>query len=60
MFSQYTFSLFGATIQATVTEKIDSMGMMSVQMYDDEKYRIIPTPIHPSGNIGSNLYMPLL
>ncbi len=27
-------------------------GMMSAQMYDDEKYRIIPTSIHPGGSIG--------
>ena len=25
---------------------------MSAQMYDDEKYRIIPTSIHPGGSIG--------
>lgn len=30
-------------------------GMMSAQMYDDEKYRIIPTSILPGGSIGSHL-----
>lgn len=41
--------------------KIDSMtfpgmnsgtGTMSVRMYNDEKYRIIPTILHPGGSIG--------
>ena len=27
-------------------------GMMTVRMYNDESYRIIPTTIHPGGKIG--------
>jgi quercetin dioxygenase-like cupin family protein len=27
-------------------------GMMSVRMYNDDSYRIIPTTIHPGGSIG--------
>lgn len=27
-------------------------GMMTVKMYNDENYRIIPTKIHPGGSIG--------
>lgn len=27
-------------------------GMMTARMYNDEKYRIIPTAIHPGGSIG--------
>lgn len=27
-------------------------GSMSARMYNDEKYRIIPTKIHPGGSIG--------
>ena len=29
-------------------------GMMSARMYNDEKYRIIPTVIHPGGSIGTH------
>lgn len=29
-----------------------STGTMTAQMYNDEKYRIIPTAIHPGGSIG--------
>ena len=43
--------------------KIDSMtfpgmnngtGTMSVRMYNDDSYRIIPTAIHPGGSIGTH------
>lgn len=30
-------------------------GSMTVQMYHDDKYRIIPTVIHPGGSIGSHI-----
>lgn len=30
-------------------------GEMSVRMYNDERYRIIPTRIHPGGSIGVHI-----
>ena len=30
----------------------DGTGTMTARMYNDEKYRIIPTAIHPGGSIG--------
>ena len=29
-------------------------GTMSVRMYNDDSYRIIPTAIHPGGSIGNH------
>lgn len=29
-------------------------GTMTARMFDDEKYRIIPTTIHPGGSIGTH------
>lgn len=33
----------------------DGTGMMTVRMYNDEKYRIIPTIIHSGGSIGTHM-----
>lgn len=46
---------FNAIEAMTIPGMNNGTGMMSAQMYDDEKYRIIPTSIHPGGSIGSHL-----
>lgn len=43
---------FNAIEMMTIPSMNNGTGMMSAQMYDDEKYRIIPTSIHPGGSIG--------
>lgn len=43
---------FNAIEAITIPGMNNGTGTMSAQMYDDEKYRIIPTSIHPGGSIG--------
>lgn len=38
--------------QMTIPCMNNGEGMMTVRMYNDESYRIIPTTIHPGGKIG--------
>ena len=46
---------FNAIEMMTIPSMNNGTGMMSAQMYDDEKYRIIPTSIHPGGSIGVHM-----
>ena len=43
---------FSAIDEMTIPGMNNGTGTMSARMYDDEKYRIIPTAIHPGGSIG--------
>ena len=38
--------------EITIPGMNEGTGMMTCRMYNDEKYRIIPTAIHPGGSIG--------
>ena len=46
---------FSQIDKMTIPGMNNGTGMMSAQMHDDEKYRIIPTSIHPGGSIGSHI-----
>lgn len=43
---------FGAMQEAEMPCMNDGTGTMTVRMYNDERYRIIPTRIHAGGSIG--------
>ena len=43
---------FSKIQEATIPCMNNGNGIMSVRMYNDEKYRIITTAIHTGGNIG--------
>jgi len=43
---------FNEIKEMTMPGMNDGTGTMSVRMYNDEKYRIIPTILHPGGSIG--------
>lgn len=38
--------------EITMSGMNDGTGMMTVKMYNDEKYRIVPTVLHKGGSIG--------
>ena len=43
---------FNALEEMTIPGMNDGTGTMTCRMFNDEKYRIIPTTIHPGGSIG--------
>ncbi len=43
---------FNTIEEATFPGMNGGTGMMTARMYNDEKYRIVPTRIHPGGSIG--------
>ncbi len=43
---------FNEIEEMTIPGMNNGTGTMSVRMYNDEKYRIVPTTIHPGGSIG--------
>ena len=43
---------FNEIQEATMPGMNDGSGTMTAKMYHDEKYRIVPTRIHPGGSIG--------
>ncbi len=43
---------FSKTEETTFPGMNGGTGLMTVRMYNDEKYRIIPTTIHSGGSIG--------
>lgn len=43
---------FNNIVAMTIPGMNDGTGEMTCRMYNDEKYRIIPTTIHPGGSIG--------
>lgn len=45
---------FNKMEEATLPGMNGGTGLMTVQMYNDEKYRIISTTIHPGGSIGTH------
>ncbi len=45
---------FNELKEATFPGMNDGTGTMTARMYNDEKYRIVPTAIHPGGSIGTH------
>lgn len=45
---------FNEIKESTFPGMNNGAGMMTVRMYNDEKYRIIPTTIHAGGSIGAH------
>ena len=45
---------FNAINEMNIPGMNNGTGEMTVRMYYDEKYRIIPTSIHPGGSIGAH------
>lgn len=45
---------FNALKEMTMPGMNSGTGEMTVQMYNDDLYRIIPTKIHPGGSIGAH------
>lgn len=45
---------FNELNEITIPGMNDGKGTMTCRMYNDEKYRIIPTAIHPGGSIGNH------
>ena len=45
---------FNELKKMTIPGMNEGTGMMTCRMYNDEKYRIIPTVIHAGGSIGSH------
>ena len=45
---------FSELNEMTIPGMNDGTGTMTCRMYNDEKYRIIPTAIHPGGSIGNH------
>ncbi len=45
---------FNEIKEMTIPGMNGGTGTMTARMYNDEKYRIIPTAIHPGGSIGSH------
>lgn len=43
---------FNEIQEMTIPGMNNGTGTMSARMYHDEKYRIVPTTIHPGGSIG--------
>ena len=43
---------FNEIKEMTIPGMNNGTGTMTARMYNDEKYRIIPTSIHPGGSIG--------
>ena len=43
---------FNAIKEVTIPGMNDGTGEMTVRMYNDERYRVVPTAIHPGGSIG--------
>ena len=43
---------FNTMHEMTIPGMNDGTGTMTCRMFNDEKYRIIPTAIHPGGSIG--------
>ena len=43
---------FNKLNEITMPGMNNGTGEMTVRMYNDEKYRIVPTAIHPGGSIG--------
>ena len=43
---------FNEIKESTFPGMNNGAGIMTARMYNDEKYRIIPTTIHPGGSIG--------
>lgn len=48
---------FNSLQEMTIPGMNDGTGTMTARMYNDEKYRIIPTAIHPGGSIGEHTQM---
>ncbi|MBQ7433622.1 MAG: cupin domain-containing protein [Lachnospiraceae bacterium] len=46
---------FNAIDKMTIPGMNNGTGTMTARMYHNEKYRIIPTAIHPGGSIGSHV-----
>ncbi len=46
---------FNVIKEMTVPCMNNGTGEMTCRMYNDEKYRVIPTAIHPGGSIGLHL-----
>ncbi len=46
---------FNALDEMTIPGMNDGAGTMTCRMFNDEKYRIIPTTIHPGGSIGPHV-----
>ena len=45
---------FNSISPMTIPGMNDGTGKMTCRMFNDEKYRIIPTSIHPGGSIGTH------
>lgn len=45
---------FNQLTEMTMAGMNNGTGEMTVRMYNDEKYRIIPTKLHPGGSIGQH------
>ena len=45
---------FNAIDEMTIPGMNNGTGSMTARMFDNEKYRIIPTTIHPRGSIGTH------
>lgn len=45
---------FNKLNEVTMSGMNDGTGEMTVRMYNDDKYRIIPTKIHSGGSIGTH------
>ena len=46
---------FNGLKEMTIPGMNNGTGQMTVRMYNDEKYRIIPTVIHAGGSIGLHM-----
>lgn len=46
---------FNAMDEMTIPGMNDGTGTMACRMFNDERYRIVPTAIHPGGSIGPHV-----